>query len=61
MKYLKAVKLKLINRSPLSVDDINNHKDADQIWATIAEIEKEAQDACQKSWDDGHWAGKTNK
>jgi len=61
MKYLNAVETRQTNRSPFSPQEIDEHEDAERIWAIIAEIKREAKDACQKSWDDGHWAGRHDK
>jgi hypothetical protein len=50
MKYLNAVETRQTNRSPFSPQEIDEHEDAERIWAIIAEIKREAKDACQKSW-----------
>ena len=57
MKLLNAVSLTHIKAEPYTSEEIDNHEYADRIWATIAQCKREAQDACEKAWSDGYWAG----
>jgi hypothetical protein len=48
MKYLNAVETRQTNRSPFSPQEIDEHEDAERIWAIIAEIKREAQGCLPK-------------
>jgi len=56
MKYLN-VPIKATLASPLTIEEIHAHEDAERIWATVAEIRREAQEAWRKAWDEGYWEG----
>ena len=58
MKILDSINLRLAFKGkPYTPVEIDEHESAERIWATIAECRREAQEAGQKLWDDGYWAG----
>lgn len=61
MKLLNSVNYQDTNSTPYTLEEINAHEDKDRIWATIAECQREAQDAFREIWDRGYWAGKHDK
>ena len=59
MKLLNRINQRLaLNGEPYTADEINNHDDANRIWATIAQCKEEAGDAYRKGFGDGLWAAK---
>lgn len=59
MKYLnRRPPASSYNSHPYTVEEIDAQDNADRIWATIAEIRREAQEQIRKAYDNGYADGK---
>ena len=58
MKLLKDINLSRAYRGkPMSSVEIDEHSDANNIWATILECQRESQEAVRQAFDNGYSLG----
>jgi hypothetical protein len=58
MRLLKDINLSRAYRGkPMSSVEIDEHFDANNIWATILECQRESQEAVRRAFDDGYSLG----
>lgn len=58
MRLLKTINLIAAYKGkPMSNVEIDKHPDANNIWATILECQRESQEAVRRSFDEGYKCG----
>lgn len=58
MRLLKDINLPAaLQGTPMTSVQIDEHPDANNIWATILECQRESQEAVRRAFDDGYSLG----